>query len=232
MTVMIGIYCIYFNELDNHYYIGCSTQLDIRIQNHLSALKRGTHTNYKLQQAYNKYGSPVVEVLEECKLCDMEIRERFYIQAFNSYYQGFNNTPGGDSYGQYGESNTFSKYKEVDYINVLTELIKDNKVSYFNIAEITGVNINVIKKIASLKSHGYLKELCPEKYSILEKLAFTRNNSASSKGIVYPPILSPTGQEYTVNNIHRFAQEYDLSYQNLHKVLTRKRTHTKGWKLK
>ena len=37
--------------------------------------------------------------------------------------------------------------------------------------------------------------------------------------------------EYFVENIHRFAEEHSLQYQNLHKVLTGKRPIHKGWTL-
>lgn len=221
---------MYFEELYGVYYIGCSSNIETRIKDHLSALGRGSHTNKKIQNAYNKYRNPIFEVLETCDLDKLYDREIYYINLFDSYKYGFNLTTGGEGAGT-GENNNYAKYKELDYYNVL-KLLAYSEDSYSTISEKTNVSIDVIKKISMLISHTYLETKYPEEYAIVKTKKNTRSNSAKSKGIVYPILLDPNGIEYVVENIHKFAEENGLQYQNLHKVLTGKRIHHKGWKLK
>lgn len=225
----IGIYCIYFEEVPDRLYIGSSTNLKVRFQDHLSALRRGSHINPKLQDAFNKYGTPRIEILTLCKTCDLIKLEIFYINEFNSYKHGFNSTTGGEGSG-FGEGNSASKYSLQDYMEVLWLLVYTNYTTY-EIASLTLVSRYVVKHISSLSTHGYLKEVFPVEYSILETKKYTKDNSAKSKGIAYPAIKDSLGNEYFVENIHRFAEEHSLQYQNLHKVLTGKRPIHKGWTL-
>ena len=222
---------MYFDGIDGQYYIGCANNISLRAQNHLSALKRGNHHNYRLQKAYNVYGPPCIEILEYCCSKDLLLKEIEYIEKFDSYYTGFNLTLGGDGGGS-GEINPFAKHTLGDYVSVLKELAYSDK-TYSEISYATGVSVDIIKKISSQKAHTYLSSLYPDEYKLVQiKFAKGRNNSAKSKGIVYPTLLSPDKQEYEVTNIHEFAELHGLQYQNLHKVLTGKRMSHKGWKCK
>ena len=225
-----GVYCIYFTDIDNKYYIGCSTNLQKRLQEHRSALSNYRHTNTHLQSAYNKYGEPSIEILEYCSIANVFEQEIFYIKEFDSYKNGFNKTTGGDG-GGFGEGSSGAKYTEEDYITVLKAIAYTND-TFSKISAYTGVSIDTIKHISRMSSHGYLEQLEPEAYAIVKSKYNNRNNSAGFKGINYPLIISPTGIEYVVSNVHKFAEEHGLQYQNLHKVLTNKRRNHKGWKLK
>lgn len=225
-----GVYCIYFTDIDNKYYIGCSTNLSKRIQEHRSALSSNRHTNTHLQNAYNKYGSPIIEILEYCSIDNIFEQEIFYIKEFDSYKQGFNKTTGGDG-GGFGEGSPGAKYTEEDYITVLKAIAYTND-TFSKISIYTGVSVDTIKHISRMGSHGYLEQVEPEAYAIVKSKYNNRDNSASSKGISYPILISPDGKEYIVNNVHKFAKEHDLQYQNLHKVLVGKRKSHKNWRIK
>lgn len=225
-----GVYSISFLDTPEKYYIGCSASIKNRIADHLSALKRNVHKNKKLQYAYNQYGTPIIQVLDQCPIVDMFHKEQFYINKYNSFTDGYNLTLGGEG-AVAGELNGQSKYSLDDYYSVL-KLLVDTNYSHSKISTITNISINVIKKISSLSSHRYLEALYPEDYAILVEKSEYRDNSAASKGIVYPTIISPDNIEYNVTNIHQFAKEHGLQYQNLHKVLTGSRKTHKGWKVK
>lgn len=231
MTEKSGIYCIYFEGIDGKYYIGCANDISLRTQNHLSALKRGNHHNYKLQKAYNTCGVPSIEVLEYCHIDNLLLKEIEYIAKFDSYHSGFNLTLGGEG-GSPGEANPSAKHTLDSYISILKKLAYSDK-TYSEISSETGVSVDIIKKISAQKAHTYLSKLYPNEYSLIQaKFAKGRDNSAKSKGIVYPILLSPDKQEYSVTNIHEFAELHGLQYQNLHKVLTGKRISHKGWRCK
>ena len=86
---LTGIYKI-INVKNNKYYIG-STQESflIRWKNHIGALRRNTHKNSHLQNAYNKYGeeSFVFNILETCNKEECLNREQIYLDNIdkNSY---------------------------------------------------------------------------------------------------------------------------------------------------
>lgn len=225
----IGIYCLYFKELDDKFYIGYSTNINKRINDHISQLMLNKHSNEKLQSAYNKYGKPIFEVLEYCDSKFLTEKEIYWIEQFDSFNNGFNLTNGGD--GGFGEGNSQASHKEEIYRKILIELAYTSK-PYSLIANELNTTIGIIKNIAALNSHNYLKDLMPREYQIICDKLNTRKISAKYQGINYPIIKDINGKEYTVDNIHKFAEEHGLQYQNLHKVLTGKRKTHKGWELK
>jgi len=225
-----GIYCIWFDEKPNDYYIGRSTNLNKRKLEHLSTLLRNKHVNSKLQNYYNKYGVPNIEVLEYADADSLKDLEIYYINEFDSFKNGLNLTNGGENCG-YGEGNNAAKHKQEDYLKVLDYLANTN-LAHSKIQGLTGVSRDIIKHISRCSLHGYLQELSPENYEKVKAKLYTRDNSAKIKGITYPNIISPTGIEYNVTNIHAFCREHGLQAQNLHKVLTKQRNVHKGWTLK
>lgn len=66
-----GIYALWYEEQDL-IYIGQSVELSIREKTHKSNLRLNKHSNYKLQEAYNKYGLPEFVVLEYCSEADLD----------------------------------------------------------------------------------------------------------------------------------------------------------------
>ena len=108
---MIGIYIIKCN-VDNKVYIGQSINLKKRINEHKSLLKRNKHTNYHLQNSFNKYGEKnfifdFLEILDEKDYTKerLDFLEIKYIEKFhsNKRYNGFNIENGGNSVGKLGE---------------------------------------------------------------------------------------------------------------------------------
>lgn len=92
-----GIYAI-TNKTNGKMYIGQSGDLHHRLTAHRSYLRRGAHHNRHLQASWNKYGEDNFEfsVLEECGLEELDSKEQYYIDKFNSMLFGYNRTLGGD----------------------------------------------------------------------------------------------------------------------------------------
>lgn len=80
-----GIYKLFWTNCD-HYYIGQSICITARYKKHLRKLFKGDHENSRLQNVYNKYGSPEVEVLATCLPEELDQVEQTFID------QHFNNT--------------------------------------------------------------------------------------------------------------------------------------------
>lgn len=220
---------MYFDKLDDMYYIGCSSNLTKRVNEHLISMTNNRHRNSRLQRAFNDYGPPTIEILELCSLDKLHDREIYWIKEFDSFTKGFNNTNGGDG-GGFGEGKHNSLYTQAEYCEILKQLALTD-LSLRQVASLLNVQLDVVKHISALDSHGWLEEVMPVEYSILrEKYKNSvRNNSAASKGISYPKVISPEGVEYIVDNIHAFCRDHNLQPQNMHKVLTKQRKIHKGW---
>ena len=94
---MTGIYKITIN--DHYIYIGQSVDIENRWNGHINELKRNRHCNTKLQNVYNKHSDSIkFEIVEECDERELDSREIFYIEQFNTFgtKHGLNMSIGGD----------------------------------------------------------------------------------------------------------------------------------------
>lgn len=97
---MIGIYKIE-NLINNHCYIGQSRDIEKRWQRHKQTAfnLNDKGYDYPIYRAIRKYGlnNFSFEILEECSISELNDKEKFYISKFNSFFNGYNQTLGGDS---------------------------------------------------------------------------------------------------------------------------------------
>lgn len=102
---MIGIYSIVCLK-NSKIYIGQSKHIEVRWLEHKDELKKGTHQNKHLQNAWNKYGenSFVFSVIEECEEDNLTKREQYWID----YYGGIN-SKNTYNFRQAGSKGTMSK---------------------------------------------------------------------------------------------------------------------------
>ena len=121
------------NLLNDKKYIGQTINIDHRLEEHFSALKNDEHHSHKLQRAYNLYGEEnfqvsyrIVHCLNEIELDKIEMQE---IEKYNSYYEGYNETQGGD-----GNRSKFSYNENVLLYNLLQnyEGIGRKLAKYYN----------------------------------------------------------------------------------------------------
>lgn len=97
---MVGIYK-YQNLINGKIYIGQSKDIARRKKDHVTRAFNNFSTNSEydspLHRAMRKYGLEnfSFEVIEECSKEDLDSRERYWIKEFDSYYNGYNQTSGG-----------------------------------------------------------------------------------------------------------------------------------------
>lgn len=91
-----GIYSI-TNKLNGKRYIGQTYNFKYRWMRHRSYLKHNTEHNAHLQNAWNKYGSEnfEFEIIENCPFNQLDEREIFWINYFDSKDNGYNFADGG-----------------------------------------------------------------------------------------------------------------------------------------
>lgn len=91
--MLCGIYKI-TNQTNGKSYIGQSKNIEVRWKNHKtdSNNPNGDNYDYPLYRAFRKYGLEnfTFEVLEECSTSLLNEREEYYINKYNTLYQGYN----------------------------------------------------------------------------------------------------------------------------------------------
>lgn len=83
---IIGIYRIYFKEQPELLYIGSTKDFVKRRSEHLRELKKNTHHSPILQNYYNKYKNPIIEIVEECLEIDRLKIEQEHIDKFKPFF--------------------------------------------------------------------------------------------------------------------------------------------------
>ena len=139
---MIGIYKIE-NLITHNIYIGQSRNIEKRWNSHKNSAFNLKDHNYQspLYRAFRKYGLEnfSFEVIEECLVNELNQKEKFWIQQYNSFFNGYNQTFGGD-----GGSAKINKDKILGIINDLenTDLTQKNIAFKWDISEemVQGIN--------------------------------------------------------------------------------------------
>lgn len=97
-----GIYCI--ENIKNHKkYIGQSKNIRRRFWVHTHTLNKNEHCNKHLQKAWNLYGSESFKfyVIEECLKEELDDKEKYYIEKYNTLKNGYNLNAGGQGIPEY-----------------------------------------------------------------------------------------------------------------------------------
>lgn len=226
----IGIYALIFKNTDK-VYIGRSLDIDARYDNHISSLRRGVSSK-KLQDGYDKYGTPELVILSICKENELNRKERELIAEFDSLHNGFNSSPGGEA-GNIapGEQNGRALGANTQYIEAL-RLLVETSMSTEQIANVTNLTISSVSNLCNGENHVWLKTVQPELYEklVLSRLQ-NRNVKIAAAKRVYNTIFSPEGVLYDLANksIKEFATENNLTVSKLSEVLNGRSKQHKGW---
>lgn len=127
--------------VNNKIYIGQTTRdITIRFKEHI---RDSTHFDYPLYRAMQKYGTNnfIIELIETCQADELNIREQYWIQYFDSvawHNKGYNGTIGGDG--------CFRKSIQLD--PQIIQYYINQKYDISQIAEILGCGHNTIRNVA------------------------------------------------------------------------------------
>ena len=104
---MIGIYKI-TNQINGKSYIGQSIHIEQRWEEHLYKSSYSSLIKYALY----KYGinNFTFEVVEECKQEELDEREQYWIQYYDSFNNGYNLTMGGGGAVKYSVEAVYEDY--------------------------------------------------------------------------------------------------------------------------
>ena len=121
------------NNINNKSYIGQSINIENRWTHHKSELNNNRHINDYFQNAWNKYGEDNFSfiVIEECKESELNEKEIYYINKYNSMNNGYNLCEGGN--GIRGYRHTKEEIEKMRMIqNPKTVLQIDSQLNIVN----------------------------------------------------------------------------------------------------
>lgn len=179
---MTGIYKIE-NLINHKTYIGQSVNIEKRWQAEKNASKtqKDKAYDYPLSRAFRKYGIEnfSFEILEECHQSELNKKEKYYIQKYDSYFNGYNQTLGGDT------SSRTPKEKIVGVINDL----KTSNLLHKEIAEKWQISQEMVQGINTgrywyneIENYPLQKDLKPQASKIKQKHFCLECGKQISKG--------------------------------------------------
>lgn len=189
MIIIAFIYKI-VNDINDKIYIG-KTEFSIekRFQEHCRESKRERAEARPLYRAMNKYGIEHfhIEPIEETN--EPEEREKYWIEKFNSYHDGYNATLGGDGKAYLDRELLINTYLEKQNItktakilgidaNYLSLILKNNNIEVKTSQEILKEKLG--KRVNQFDLNG---EYIQSFNSTREAAKFIRPNSSSIGGV-------------------------------------------------
>lgn len=145
-----GIYKI-TNKINNQAYIGQSIDIQSRWNKEKTRAFDiySEEYNKTLSKAFRKYGidSFSFEILEECEKTLLDEKEQYYINYYNTYFNGYNETSGG----QNGTLNQSQKISKKDLM-LIYDLLINSSLTQKEIANQFQVGEDTISKINQGKS--------------------------------------------------------------------------------
>lgn len=151
-NAVIGIYKIQ-NKLNSKCYIGQSINIHKRWIAHKTASFNPKSHNYNshFYRAIRKYGLDAFDfsVLEECDAAELNRKEQQYIEQYNAYFDGYNETFGGDSSG--------ARLPKEHIIGIIRDL-ENTTTPHKEIAQKWGVCIDMVQGINTGRYHKHNRD--------------------------------------------------------------------------
>lgn len=203
-----GIYRI--ENLVNHKsYIGQSVDIHDRWVLHKWELNNGKHKNQHLLRSWRKYGADNFEftIVKQCDESELNEREIYWIVFYDAYYNGYNQTKGGD--GCLGKVWTDEERAKISRAIYQIDLNGEIICRFINIDDAenkTGIDHRQIWNCANKHQTSYCRN------------GKTYNHIAKTAGgyiWVYEDELGDFNlSDYTSKNVSYTVYQYDL-YWNL-----------------
>ena len=158
-----GIYKI-TNTINNKSYIGQSINIESRWTHHKNY--NNQISDYPLYKAFQKYGMEnfTFEIIEQCNAADLDSKEIYWIDYYDSYYNGYNQTTGGQS----GNSNAIIKISKEE-IQIIYDLLLNSNKTQKEIAKMFSVGEDTISEINQGKTRRNEKLTYPLRQNRKEK---------------------------------------------------------------
>lgn len=217
------------NKISDKYYIGSCTNkrgISDRFRRHIYYLRNNQHHSIKFQRSFNKNNKSFdiweFILFEETNKIIYKQREQYYIDKYNSYYNGYNSTPfvGIINYGSMSEkhknaiSNSKQNLLDSDIINIFKKY--NDGLNYKEIGIIYNLSPPTISNIIN-KKHYYLET--KNKYGL------------SKKRYSYVFYDLKNNKLYKVDNFTKFCRKNELNDKMMMPLMLGKfkKTFINGW---
>lgn len=202
--IKIGIYKIE-NLIDGNCYVGQSINIYKRWESEKEAAFNPQHEayNYPLSRAFRKYGldSFSFNILEECQREELNEKEIYWITQYDSYNNGYNQTPGGDTVLHMCK---LTPQKALEIIEILSKDV-EGVVSHRQLAKDYGVSADTIQAINAGRqwyNDNYNYPLHISKYDPRYKQIYSKKENK----IKLPPISKEELEHLLIENNGNFTQ--------------------------
>lgn len=231
-TTKIGIYKI-TNKINGKCYIGQSQNIDKRWRKHQKAYLNNNNRAYyyPLYKDFRKFGIEnfKFEIIEICKKEDLDKKEVYWINYYDTYHKGYNQTIGGDSRKREPDKRVFDIIRDLKNTSLTFEDISKNR--QISIGMVAGINSgqnwyfedqSYPIRSKTLKSKHVNKCIkCGEKVYSKNSLCVHCYHEKQAKNIpskeellnlilTFP--LTQIGEMYSVSSkaVERWCKKYDL----------------------
>lgn len=218
VITVIGIYKI-TNKLNNKIYIGQSNNIQRRFSEHQT---KGSISRIPVDVAIQKYGKEnfSFEVIEECPLNELNEKESYWINYYNSITDGYNCSIGGD-FQSTGENNGRAILTEDD-VKIIRRAYKSHKrrKDVYKLFE-NKISFNTFAGIWDGSTWSYIM---PEVFTEENKLFYSKQATNGEKS----PYSKFTNEEviqirerYVNENAKQIYQDYSdrCTYQSFQSIL-------------
>lgn len=198
------------NDINDKVYIG-QTRTSIHKRWHAHLTRYASGDKKGIYGAMKKYGINhfSIQAIVECPVEELNDLEIFYIKKYNSYYNGYNLTIGGDGKStlDLDEQEVIDKYKELKYVT--------DTAKFFNCCSETISNI--------LHKNNIKIELLP-KFNIKNVPRSSKSDLANAKQICIVelnktfPSLIECGR-WLIENNYCNTKKPDLAQRSISRVL-------------
>lgn len=129
---MIGIYK-FTNKINGLSYIGQSIHIEHRYQEHMHDRFVSNKNDTDWYKALNEFGPENFEftILEECSADKLDEREIYWIDYYDTYFNGYNSTPGGQA-KYYDPQPIFDAWNEGLTITEISEKLGIGTTTIYN----------------------------------------------------------------------------------------------------
>ena len=161
------------NNINNKIYIGQTIRsLEKRWKEHIFKSKSGDHMNLPLARAIRKYGAEnfTISLIEEVADEELNDREKYYINYYDSYHTGYNATLGGDG----GIAHTISDEEAKKILSYWNEHKTISAIS-----QLTGHSSRCVKRI--ILTTGISDEEYQQQIKINKRLAWEEQHQKTQE---------------------------------------------------
>lgn len=204
-------------DTDQIVYIGQTVNLELRHYRHIKVdpfNEKLKEYNYPLSRGIRKYGIEAYKLIileDNLKKEDLDEREKYWIQYYDTYYNGYNQTAGGNSIKSFSSI----KYEEEIIYNIINDLKNTNK-TFQNIAKENHVSLTHVYNI----NIGARRKIDNIKYPIRDQ------KEKGTKGLKFSQTECKEIHEYILNNptetFKSIAKKYNCSDWTIRQINTGK----------